>query len=154
MGLIGQKKLLPGLGLAQGGTGDHEVVKTVYDPSPRGFKLPNRNAFTGFTSDGNTQTSASNIYGDWVGASGEQPAGRNFSTTHSTSDKTFFIPASGSRDGYSSSQLGGVSTEGYYWSAAPGTATGGYRLTFGSSGVFPQNNGLRTFGFSVRPVQE
>ena len=137
----------------QGGTGDHEVVKTVYDPSPRGFKLPNRNAFTGFTSDGNSQSSASNIYGDWVGASGEQPAGRNFSTTHSTSDKTFFIPASGYR-GSSDSQLTDVSSYGFYWSAAPYNATYGYSLYFSSSYVSPQDYNYRAYGFSVRPVQE
>ncbi|MBQ1647051.1 MAG: hypothetical protein II047_01055, partial [Bacteroidales bacterium] len=137
----------------QGGTGDHEVVKTVYDPSPRGFKLPNRNAFTGFTSNGNTQDSASNIYGDWVEASGEQLAGRNFSTTHSTSDKTFFIPASGGRRS-SSSQLGNFSSSGAYWSAAPYNAPGGNFLDFNSSHVGPHNGTYRTTGFSVRPVQE
>ena len=128
-------------------------MKTVYDPSPRGFKLPNRNAFTGFTSNGDNQSTASNIYGDWVGASVEQPAGRNFSTTHSTSDKTFFIPASGYRN-YSGSQLTNVSLGVYYWSAAPDNATGGYYLYFSSSSVFPQVNYDRAYGFSVRPVQE
>lgn len=34
---------------------DIEVVKTIYDPCPKGFKIPNRYAFTGFTTDGQNQ---------------------------------------------------------------------------------------------------
>ena len=34
------------------GFNDNHVVKTVYDPSPVGFKMPASNAFTGFTANG------------------------------------------------------------------------------------------------------
>ena len=137
----------------QGGTVDHEVVKTVYDPSPRGFKLPNRNAFTGFTSDGNNSSGSNITYGDWVAASGEQPAGRNFSTTHSTSDKTFFIPVSGLR-GNNNSAAVLVTNCSYNWTAALANGGEGYDLYFTASGVYLLNKSGRSYGCAVRPVQE
>ena len=39
---------------------DEYVTKTVYDPCPPGFKMPNRNAFSGFSTDGNNYASSSN----------------------------------------------------------------------------------------------
>ena len=40
-----------------------EIVKSIYDPCPAGFKVPGRNAFTGFTSNGKEQNSWERING-------------------------------------------------------------------------------------------
>ena len=40
-----------------------EIVKSIYDPCPAGFKVPGRNAFTGFTSDGIERKSWDRING-------------------------------------------------------------------------------------------
>ena len=63
------------------------------------------------------------------------------------------FPASGyrkSRDG----SLNYVGTDGYYWSASPGSASYGYILYFYSSSVNPSSNNGRAFGLSVRCVKD
>lgn len=47
---------------------DNGVVKTIYDPSPVGFKLPASNAFTGFTTTGSYISIFSEINGIWDGS--------------------------------------------------------------------------------------
>lgn len=44
---------------------DENVIKTIYDPSPVGFKLPPSNAFTGFTTTGEYVSTLSQINGEW-----------------------------------------------------------------------------------------
>ena len=74
---------------------DKAVGKTIYDPCPPGFKISNKNAFTGFTK---TTWSA---------------AGYDFYTNpSSTTDGTIFFPASGSRN--TSGALTSVTTTGAY----------------------------------------
>ena len=48
---------------------DNPVVKTVYDPSPVGFKLPPGNVFTGFTTTGGSTSTSSEINGTWSSSS-------------------------------------------------------------------------------------
>uniref|UniRef100_UPI00189850B1 fimbrillin family protein n=2 Tax=Tannerellaceae TaxID=2005525 RepID=UPI00189850B1 len=72
---------------------DNPVVKTVYDPSPVGFKLPPGNVFTGFTTTGGSTSTSSEINGTWSSSSLK---GWNFYTDSSKS-KTIFFPASGYR---------------------------------------------------------
>ena len=43
------------------GYNDNSVVKTVYDPSPVGFKMPASNAFTGFTTTGQNSYTQSEL---------------------------------------------------------------------------------------------
>ena len=155
-------------------TGNAPVTKTVYDPSPRGFKLPNRDAFTGFTySDRVPMLTPENVYGTWTAASGEQPAGYMFTTQHSsdnTADRTFFVPASGYRASGNFLNTHSYRSYGaYYWSAAPAGAPNSnvpdgavfsYGLIYTSdSSSAPwvhvrSNNSFRQGGFAVRPVQE
>lgn len=111
------------------GTSDNVTVKTVYDPCPPGFKIPNGNTFTGFnTSNGGTW---SNGY-TWSGT---------------------FFPASGYRSG-SDGALYDVGSDGYQWSSAAYSQGGAYGLGFYSGGVSPQYGSSRASGFSVRPVAE
>ena len=137
------------------GFNDNAVVKTVYDPSPVGFKMPASNAFTGFTSDGQYQGTAANINANGTADSRDKFSaayGHNF-YTNSSKNATIFFPASGFR--YNSvGSLGSVGNYGFYWSAVPyGTRSGCY-LVFDWSNVNPQSNDNRSDGFAARPVSE
>ena len=133
---------------------DNPVVKTVYDPSPVGFKMPANNAFTGFTTTGLNSTSQSqmNVDGtdDWQQWTNN--FGHNF-WTNSSKTATINFPASGFRDGNVGS-LSYVGYGGFFWSAVPYNTDIGCYLTFLSGVVFPLNNNTRTFGFAVRAVSE
>jgi hypothetical protein len=64
--------------------------------------------------------------------------------------KKLFFPCSGDGDGTSWNNRG---SRGSYWAAALYSATNGRYLLFRSGGVYPQYNGNRFYGFSVRAVQ-
>ena len=136
------------------GWNDNAVVKTVYDPCPVGFKMPASNAFTGFTKNGQIQTTPANINADGTTDSQKYyPAyGHNF-WTNSSKNKTIFFPASGSRVfGYGSFYDAG--TSGSYWSAVPSYTGQGCNLEFSWGSAKPKNYSDRACGFAVRPVLE
>lgn len=129
---------------------DNPVVKTVYDPSPVGFKLPPGNVFTGFTTTGGSTSTSSEINGTWSSSSLK---GWNFYTDSSKS-KTIFFPASGYRY-RSNGMVSNVSSSGFYWSAVPSSPTKGRYLYFYSSQVLPlSTSNYRAVGFGVRSSQE
>lgn len=129
---------------------DNPVVKTVYDPSPVGFKLPPGNVFTGFTTTGGSTSTSSEINGTWSSSSLK---GWNFYTDSSKS-KTIFFPASGYRY-RSNGMVSNVSSSGFYWSAVPSSPTKGRYLYFYSLQVLPlSTSNYRAVGFGVRPSQE
>ena len=119
------------------GSSDNTTVKTIYDPSPVGFKVPNGNIFTGF--------STSNVIGSFSN-------GYTFKKNSSDSVGVFF-PASGFRF-YSSGSVGGVSTNGRVWATAAYSQGSAYRLGFYSGRVTPQDGNYRAYGFSVCCVAE
>ncbi|EID33521.1 hypothetical protein HMPREF9969_2159 [Prevotella sp. oral taxon 306 str. F0472] len=133
---------------------DNPVVKTVYDPSPVGFKMPANNAFTGFTTTGLNSTSQSEMNVD--GTSDWQQWTNNFGHnfwTNSSKTATINFPASGLR--YSNvGSLGSVGYYGYYWSAVPYNTYNGCNLFFYSGSVYPLFGYTRTYGFAVRAVSE
>ena len=129
---------------------DNPVVKTVYDPSPVGFKLPPGNVFTGFTTTGGSTSTSSEINGTWSSSSLK---GWNFYTDSSKS-KTIFFPASGYRY-RSNGMVSNVSSFGFYWSAVPSSPTKGRYLYFSSADVYPlSTSNARAVGFGVRSSQE
>lgn len=129
---------------------DNPVVKTVYDPSPVGFKLPPGNVFTGFTTTGGSTSTSSEINGTWSSSSLK---GWNFYTDSSKS-KTIFFPASGYRYRYNG-MVSNVSSDGFYWSAVPSSPTKGHYLYFSSLQVIPlSTSNYRAVGFGVRSCQE
>ena len=129
---------------------DNPVVKTVYDPSPVGFKLPPGNVFTGFTTTGGSTSTSSEINGTWSSSSLK---GWNFYTDSSKS-KTIFFPASGYRY-RSNGMVSNVSSDGFYWSAVPSSPTKGHYLYFSSLQVIPlSTSNYRAVGFGVRSCQE
>ena len=137
------------------GWNDNAVVKTVYDPCPVGFKMPASNAFTGFTSNGQYQSTAANINANGTADSWDKFSaayGHNF-YTNSSKNATIFFPASGFRNN-SDGSLGNVGGDGYYWSAVPYSAGDGCNLYFYWSYVNPQLNYNRSYGFAARPVSE
>ncbi|MFR9589123.1 MAG: hypothetical protein SNF86_06925 [Rikenellaceae bacterium] len=108
--------------------------KSIFDPSPAGWKLP-------------TITADSSAGTPWYG----------LTVNLTSSVATFFTnakyPASGNRD-YATGAMYGVGTLGYYWSASPSSTTYGYGLYFGSSFVTPASTNSRSSGRQVRPVLE
>ena len=130
---------------------DNPVVKTVYDPSPVGFKMPANNAFTGFTADG-LNNGTMNVDGTNDGQTYSNNFGHNF-WTNSSKTATINFPASGLRS-YDDGSLIHVGYGGYYWSAVPSYASNGCGLFFYSGGVIPLNGSTRAFGFAVRAVSE
>ena len=133
---------------------DNPVVKTVYDPSPVGFKMPANNAFTGFTTTGQNSSTQSefNVNGTGNWQTYQNNFGHNFWTS-SSQTATINFPASGSRDSNVGS-LNYVGNYGSYWLAVPSIAGYGCILFFSSGFVGPLSTSGRAYGFSARPVSE
>lgn len=119
---------------ASTGNSDNNVVKTIYDPCPIGFKMPNGNSFTGFSviNNANGIVKFTRYSGDSTGVG---------------------FSMSGCRS-YSGGSLNLVGSSGYVWLSSAGSQRNAYGLYFDSSNVNPQNNFTRAYGFSVRPVQD
>ena len=64
---------------------------------------------------------------------------------------TIFLPADGYRWGR---EVKDVKLEGDYWTRMPDSQTSARNLYFGSGGVYPLDNNIRSYGFSVRPCRE
>ena len=80
--------------------------------------------------------------------------GRTFTGKNGNS---IFLPAAGyswfdDRDDEYGTTLYGRGTYGYYWSSGFYSASNAYDLDFGASGVSPQSNSSRRYGFTVRAV--
>lgn len=80
---------------------DENVIKTIYDPSPVGFKLPASNAFTGFTTTGTSSGNGYKVNGTWDSSL----KGWNFYT-----DSSKIKPSSSLRRGVASIPMAGCST--------------------------------------------
>lgn len=85
----------------EGGSANMDVVKTIYDPSPIGFKLPAGNTFTGVTITGETESNESKISGKWD----EKLMEWSFYTDKSKL-KTIIFPSTGQRRHFNDE---------YYW---------------------------------------
>ena len=119
------------------GSSDNIVVKTVYDPCPVGFKMPNGNTFTYFSK---------------VNVIGVFDYGWRFKRNADDTSGVFF-PASGRR----SYEDGDLTTVGSYSYVALSNMSSSKKigsLRFDSSSVYPSNDSIVANGCSVRPVQE
>ena len=126
------------------GAADNESVKTIYDPSPVGFKIPPGRAFTGFTKTGSNSEDATQF--NTIGSFTNGWIFKRF-----TDDaKGNFFAASGYRN-RTSGALTIVGGNGLYWSSAANSQANAYFLNFNSGGVYYNN---RAYGFSVRCVRE
>ena len=133
------------------GFNDNHVVKTVYDPSPVGFKMPASNAFTGFTANGQDEGTR-NIDGTDNVQTYYKNFGHNFWTS-SSKTATIYFPTSGYRDG-SDGLLRGELYGGWYWSAVPGNMNNGCFLHFNPNSVYPLRKDIRGFALAAHPVSE
>ena len=144
---------------------DYPVVKTVYDPSPAGFKLPPSNAFTGFTTTGQEVTSVfqMNMDGDVSSYTAfiaylENNYGYNF-YTNSSKKKTIYFPISGIREGIYGS-LKYQKNGSICWAATPARAFGselgyyGAGFAFAHNHVTPVRSNEIPSGYAVRPVAD
>ena len=116
------------------GNSDNDTVKTVYDPCPVGWKVPNGNTFTGLSiiSNANGIVKMARYSGDTTGVE---------------------FPLSGSLRS-SDGTLYNVGSYGSVWLSSAYTQDEACRLGFNSSNVYPQNTHKRAMGFSVRPVED
>lgn len=114
------------------GNSDNNVVKTIYDPSPIGFKMPNGNTFTGFRiiNNANGIVKFTRYSGDYTGVG---------------------FPMSGRRNG-SNGAFDYVGSRGYVQLSSTYSQSYAYTLYFDSSSVYPQDSNYRAYGFSVRSV--
>lgn len=120
------------------GASDNNVVKTVYDPCPVGFKMPNGNTFTYF--------SKTNVVGSF---------NNGWKFKRNSSDTTgVFFPASGIRNGFYGS-LGGVGTYTYVSTSASRYAVSAYVLYIEEKYIYATDHSEgKNAGLGVRPVRE
>ena len=155
---------------ADGNKKNSDVVKTIYDPSPVGYKIPTVNVFTGFTLTG----ANSEIESEWNLSNSTINNGLSFFTQGWKNGLLDYWPTSGNRISYywnskSYSVIGkaeNVGNDGRYWSADLISETSGYRFRFWqyekndeySEGdlhnVFPLDYEGKYTGTYVRPVKE
>ena len=109
------------------------VNKSIYDPSPVGYKIPPCAAFSSLKM--NTTEFKWSTKG------------------YSNTSNNDFWHALGLLT-YDGGSLASAGTYGLYWSAGPRSVNHGYRLYFRSGNSSPTSNGNRAYGFSVRPVSE
>ena len=111
------------------------TVKTMFDPSPAGWRVPTWKSsvspWSEFSTDNFTWSST------------------HYGCTYSNEP---FYPAAGYRD-LNSGALSFVGSHGDYWSGSPNSIYG-YGLFFLSNLVDPANDDNRAYGFSVRCVKD
>ena len=105
--------------------------KSLFDPSPKGWRLPNESNFSNFSTTTFTWDNSNN--------------GRTYEGN--------WFPAAGCR-GSNYGSMSSVGSDGFYWSSSPYNGNYGYSLYFYSSSVSPSYYSNRAYGFSVRCVQE
>ena len=127
---------------------DGTLVKTVYDPSPIGYCIPERQAFTGFTVTGESVDHMANM-----NISGTFSMGWNFKTN--LDDGTIFFFAGGCRLSAADpssiliGRLGNFGYNGYYW-----TSPRQYMMNFTNNSLTPVSSASNQGGLSVRACQE
>lgn len=148
-----------------------DVVKTIYDPSPVGYKIPTVNVFTGFTSTGDN----SEVESEWnLSNSTTINNGLSFYTQGWKYGLLDYWPTSGNRISYGKDSNGNlvngkaenVGNDGRYWSADLISEGYGYRFRFwqftksaeytegDQHRVFPLDYEVTRTGTYVRPVKE
>lgn len=122
----------PATALATAGYVDNRGDKGVYDPCPVGYRIAANGAYAGFPATGWTQWN-SNGGISWLGVWWPAVGGR-------TSSDGIFLSS-----GFS----------GFVWSSSPQSATTGNHLYYEwNNGATPNHNSNRSYGFSVRCVNE
>jgi len=113
------------------------ITKTIYDPCPNGYRIPERGTY------GSRNNSPNWVQSDPYGTL----------TAGYTWNNISFFPASGSR-GRSDGKFGSVGTSGYYLISSPRDLISGGDLKLQDDNVYPDNVDLRSYGMSVRCILE
>ena len=113
---------------------DQKVTKTIYDPCPIGWSIPQYNTFTGLSKN-NTTVADKGIY-----------------CTTKDGSQDLFIPFAGCRI-YDSGSVYDVGTYDGCWLSVPYFEFNGNRLSLSRNGLNPQGGSVRSNGYSVRPIQ-
>ena len=142
-----------------------QIYKSIYDPCPEGYRVAPKDLWNRFTVDGGNKN-----FSSLSGAELTTSRDENFNAANRQSlatqhgyffyytawhdGDTDFYPASGYRN-RASGALSNVGSGGYSWSSSPtqSSASAG-SLRFDATGVGPQNNSSRAYGFPVRCVRE
>ena len=127
---------------------DNLVIKTISDPCPVGFKLPASNAFTGFTTTGESASSSTQVNGTWSSLE----KGWYFYTNSEKTQHIFFTALG--RRSYTSMLVGGTGRQCLFWSAHSVAKNKNYYLFANSTSVQPTYTADRGFGHALRPCQD
>ena len=124
------------------GIDDDLVVKTVYDPSPAGFKMPQTKAFSNLIVTTVVDLSSYNTLG-----------GHEF-WTNSGKTTSIYFPSSGHRIG-DTGVINGNPANGFYWSSSPWNFACGVDFFTNNTGatIWITTHG-RAAAFSVRPMAD
>ena len=128
---------------------DEQVIKTIYDPSPAGFHVPESNAFTGFSTNGEN-TGRANARGDFN-------FGWDLYNKLENPTATIYIPAIGFRYFSYGGDLLDVGKRADYWTAVPfGNSLGARLFFYLTLQFYPKHNGTADFrnGHGIRSVAD
>lgn len=139
---------------AQDGPYNNTIVKTVYDPSPVGCKVPSRMAFTGFSKHGGNFNGRLDLFNvvDNSAARFNAIQGYEFYNAPSSPTATIYFPTTGYRGddmGY-----GGGTTHFWVWTANANYRHSGTCLWGMRDALWPQSIVARGFGIGIHPVAE
>ena len=128
---------------------DYNTGKTIYDPCPIGWKVPNSNVFRGFTTTG-TQIGDWNIKGSYrPGLSDLELCGFDFKHNYEDNQPTPNYPLF-QAIGYQEDTIIDTGTHGYYWSSVLGCS-----LEFSENIINPRkSNTSISLGFPIHPILE
>ena len=112
---------------------DQKVAKTIYDPCPIGWSVPQYDTFTRL-SEKNTKFADNGLY-----------------CTTKDGLQDLFIPLAGCRDSIYGSVYN-VGYDGNCWFSTPGSEKDGHQLDLNGDDLYPQGSGYRGNGYSVRPI--
>lgn len=139
---------------AQDSPYNNTIVKTVYDPSPVGCKVPPRMAFTGFSKHGGNFNGRPDLFNvvDNSAARFNAIQGYEFYNAPSSPTATIYFPTTGYRGddmGY-----GGGTTHFWVWTANANYRHSGTCLWGMRDALWPQSIVYRGFGIGIHPVAE
>ena len=117
------------------------VVKSIYDPSPTGFKLPCSGACQGWGESGR-------IY--WQNTAGKE--GYYIYQLGAGIGNPILFPAFGGLD--SNGGIHAVGIGGGYWTAGPSATSHGRFLDVYNAAFNPENSIYRAYAYVVRPAAE
>ena len=122
-----------------------ESIKSMYDPCPVGYRVPEGGRNDGFWATALGTSDYTNIGTTWDSTN----KGRHWTLSDGT---TAWYPAVGCRRTDSEAMVN-VGSDGYCWSASPGSSSiSACHLLFNKAYVYPRYSLIRSSGYSVRCV--